>query len=245
MQDTGTIIVEHYRKAASQDAGKVHYKGLHIHAVEGLHEFIGAIASRVFVAGSDVLDLAAGSGAMCLRLKDLGMNPTGCDLVVENFRLRDSIPFVAANLNQSFPAEFLDRFDGILASEIIEHLENPRHFLRQCFSVLKPGGHLILTTPNVDSSLSRAILVRFGVFQWFSQKNYKVDGHITPLPRMVLRNALAEAGFNILEETSVGKREFSFWSWWKIIALAALLRLVDSCDTPQNEILVVLAQKPA
>jgi SAM-dependent methyltransferase len=141
---------------------------------------------------------------MCLRLKDFGMSPTGCDLVVENFRLHDIVPFVAANFNQVFPVEFLDRFEGVVASEIIEHLENPRQFLRQVFSILKPGGQLILTTPNVDNAFSRAMLVRFGTFNGFRQQQYAIDGHITPLPLMVLRNAMAEAGFNILEVTSVG-----------------------------------------
>ena len=244
MQEDGTIIVEHYRRAASQDAGEVQYRGLQIHGQKGIHECVGAIAARVLGTGSSVLDLAAGSGALCLRLKDLGMNPTACDLVGENFRLHGSVPFVTANLNQDFPAEFLDHFDGITATEIIEHLENPRHFLRQCFSVLKPGGYLILTTPNVDSALSRAVWVRTGAFQWFSQKNYLGDGHITPLPRMVLRNSIAEAGFNILEETSVGEGEISFRSWWKMYIFAVLLRMADNCDTPQNEILVVLAHKP-
>jgi SAM-dependent methyltransferase len=244
MQETGTVIVENYRRSATLEAGDVQYRGLRIHALEGLHEFVGEIAARAFEPGSNVLDLAAGTGAMCLRLKDLGMNPTGCDLVVENFRLHDSVPFVAANFNEVFPVEFLNRFEGVVASEIIEHLENPRHFLRQSFSVLKPGGHLILTTPNVDNAFSRAMLVRFGNFAWFRPQNYAIDGHITPLPLMVLRNAMAEAGFNILEVTSVGECIFSFWSWWKLHTLAALLRLVDRGNTQQKEILVILAQKP-
>ena len=155
MREGGTVIVEAYRKAAGEHAGDNNYRGLRIHALYGLHEFVGALAERTFAAGSNVLDLAAGSGALCLRLKDSGFNPTACDLVDENFRLHDSVPFVAANLNQDFPAEFAGRFEGIVATEIVEHLENPRHFLRQCFSALKPGGQLILTTPNVDSALSR------------------------------------------------------------------------------------------
>jgi SAM-dependent methyltransferase len=244
MQEGGTVIVDAYRKAASEDAGSINYRGLRIHALNGLHEFVGDLAERALATGSNVLDLAAGSGALCLRLKDLGLNPTACDLVGENFRLHDSVPFIAANLNQDFPAEFFGRFDGITATEIVEHLENPRHFLRQCFSALKPGGSLILTTPNVDSALSRAMLIRFGAFYWFSQDNYRDDGHITPLPRMLLQNAMAEAGFNILEVTSVGEWEGGFWSCLKLHVFAALLRAVGRCDTLQNEILVVLARKP-
>lgn len=244
MQENGTVIVENYRKAANRDAGSNQYGGLTIHALKGLHELVGSIAGRVLAAGSSVLDVAAGSGALCLRLKDLGLKPTACDLVVENFRLYESVPFVVANLNRDFPAELLGRFEGITATEIVEHLENPRHFLRQCFHALRPGGYLILTTPNVDSAFSRAMLIRFGVFQWFSQDNYRVDGHITPIPLAVLRNAMAEAGFDILEVTSVGELDYGFWSWWKMRAFAILLRAVDKCNAEQNEVLVVLARKP-
>lgn len=244
MLETGTVIVDHYRRNATLEVGNVQYRGLHIHALEGVHEFVGDLAARVLEPGSNVLDLAAGTGAMCLRLKDLGMNPTGCDLVVENFRLHGSVPFVAANFNHVFPGVFLDRFDGVVASEVIEHIENPRHFLRQCFSVLKPGGQLILSTPNVDSAFSRAMLVRFGTFNWFRPQNYAIDGHITPVPLMVLRSALSEAGFNLLEVASVGKCQFSFRSWWKLHMLAAILRMIDGGKTQQKEILVILAQKP-
>lgn len=40
------------------------------------------------------------------------------------------------------------RFDTVLAGEIVEHLEDPYRFLRGCRSVLRPGGRLILSTPN-------------------------------------------------------------------------------------------------
>jgi SAM-dependent methyltransferase len=246
MTHDGTLILEKYRQAAAQDVkqGQYHYGGLEIHAWRGIHESVGSIAGRVFATGSAVLDMAAGSGAMCLRLRDAGLIATGCDLVSENFRLHDSVPFILANLNQDFPAGFHDSFDGVTATEIIEHLENPRHFLRQCFSILKPGGHLILTTPNVDSAIARAIWVRSGTFKWFTERDYRNEGHITPLPLMVLRNALSEAGFRIVEVTSAGEEHASILSWWKIHALAAVLRAADGCDTPQKVALVVLAQKP-
>ena len=43
----------------------------------------------------------------------------------------------------------LDRkFDTIIAGEIIEHLDNPGQFLRNMFRHLKPGGRLVVSTPN-------------------------------------------------------------------------------------------------
>ncbi|WLW38181.1 hypothetical protein [Halorubrum spindle-shaped virus-BLv25] len=40
-------------------------------------------------------------------------------------------------------------FDKIVAGELIEHLSNPGMFLESCYEHLRPGGELILTTPNV------------------------------------------------------------------------------------------------
>ncbi len=40
------------------------------------------------------------------------------------------------------------RFDAIVAGEVLEHLENPYRFVRDCREVLRPGGCLVLSTPN-------------------------------------------------------------------------------------------------
>src|SRR5688572_18636012 len=40
------------------------------------------------------------------------------------------------------------RFDTIIASEVIEHLENPGEFLRSCLEHLTPDGRVVLTTPS-------------------------------------------------------------------------------------------------
>lgn len=48
-----------------------------------------------------------------------------------------------------------DSFDFVLAFQIIEHIKNDRFFLQEIHRVLKPGGRLILTTPNKKMSLTR------------------------------------------------------------------------------------------
>lgn len=50
------------------------------------------------------------------------------------------------NLNLPF---IKNRFHNIVAGEIIEHLENPLFFLKECHRILKPMGKLILSTPNI------------------------------------------------------------------------------------------------
>lgn len=246
MQKSDTVIVDMYRRqGASGATSENNYKGLIINALPGLHEVVGAIASRLFPPNVEILDLASGSGALCCRIRDLGFRPTACDLVDENFRLHGEIPFYSANLNNALPDTFNSRFDGITATEIIEHLENPRGFLRQCYSALKPGGYLILTTPNVDSALARGEMVRSGYFRWFDKQNYLSNGHITALPLFTLRRALDEVGLGIIEVSSHGEPPNTDWIGFKMRCLAALLRVLDGVKSEQGEILVVVARKDA
>lgn len=45
------------------------------------------------------------------------------------------------------------KYDTVIAAEIIEHLENPLQFLRNCRKLLKKGGFIIVSTPNATSLL--------------------------------------------------------------------------------------------
>jgi len=73
---------------------------------------------------------------------------------------------VYADLNQPFPFTN-NQFDGVVAIELIEHLENPYHFLREATRIAKAW--IIVTTPTDD--------------RWFSEGNYRIRGHrsIAPL----------------------------------------------------------------
>ncbi len=103
MQDSGHLVLDHYRQAAKYDtATGSNYKGLSTPAVPGIHEEVAKAAKRELSPDADVLDIGCASGALCLRLHELGFNMTGCDLVPENFRLRETMPFVKVNLKSSF-----------------------------------------------------------------------------------------------------------------------------------------------
>ncbi|MEY4413522.1 MAG: hypothetical protein RIQ53_815 [Pseudomonadota bacterium] len=199
-----TVLVDHFRAAAQRAADGNAYQGLQVHALAGLHPYLAGQVQRWFQPGARLIDLAAGSGAMCRRLADLGYRPTGVDYVGENFRPRD-IPFRQCDLNQDFAPAFAgEGIAAILASEIIEHLENPRHFARQCHALLPPGGRLILTTPNVDSPASVMVYARTGMHLWFNDVEYRNQGHISPLSQWQIGKAFGEAGFRTLWQGSFG-----------------------------------------
>ena len=224
--------------------GDHEYHGLRVHAVVGLHDMVGDLACAEFPKGGDVLDVASGSGAMCLRLQEAGYNMTGCDMVEENFQLKGRVPFQALDLNTKFSETIGKLYDAVTATEIIEHLENPRQFLRECFACLKPGGKLLLSTPNLETALSKAFYVTSGTSRWYTDRDYMEYGHITPMPLWVLKKGLLEAGFKIDKITSQGEYTGPWKGWWKMRLLNSLFKVLDRVDSPQGDILIILAHKP-
>ena len=92
-------------------------------------------------------------------------------------------------------------FDIVTCSEVIEHLENFRALLREAHRVLRPGGTLVLTTPNVLNAWSRLRYVASGFANLFgplpvhNDKLYSTGGHISPIAYFYLAHALLDAGF--------------------------------------------------
>lgn len=199
MQESAVTIVDHYRTGI---AGNGDYKGLPIYALPALHASAADVMQRHAATNGRVLDLASGSGAFALRLIDNGFRLECSDLVAEGFALKD-VKFHKLDFNTGFSAE-VNGYDAISALEIIEHLENPRHFLRQCNNALKPGGVLVLSTPNVETPRSVWRFITRGEFRQFGDEDYQKSGHITPITQKQFHNIIAEQGWDIIEFTSVG-----------------------------------------
>jgi SAM-dependent methyltransferase len=103
-------------------------------------------------ADSVVADLGAGGGQNSLLLARRGLLPVACDVVPA---ARHSGMF-AVGMDAGDCLPFRDgALDGVLAGEIIEHLYDPALLLRECRRVLRPGGVLVLTTPNLAAAQDR------------------------------------------------------------------------------------------
>ncbi len=87
--------------------------------------------------------------------------------------------------------------DVVAAIEVIEHLENPREFMQKLVRWAKPGGWVIVTTPNQLSWLSLVTLVLKHRVQAFQDVHY--PAHLTALLEVDLRRVAAEAGLAKIE----------------------------------------------
>jgi len=144
-------------------------------------------------ARGSLLDFGAGRGELLVRLHELGSfeRLAGIDLFERPVDLPSSIAWHRQDLNEEVQ---IDRtFDAVVCSETIEHLENPRHVFRSLRRLLRPGGLLVLTTPNQESIRSYAGLIFAGHFTQFLGACY--PAHITALVRLDLRRLAGEVGF--------------------------------------------------
>jgi 2-polyprenyl-6-hydroxyphenyl methylase/3-demethylubiquinone-9 3-methyltransferase len=109
------------------------------------------LLTEVLPPGARVLDVAAAQGNFSLTLAELGFDVTWNDLraeLADYVRLkheRGQITFAAGN---AFELEFPSRFDAVLITEIIEHVAHPDDFLAKAAALVRPGGYIVMTTPN-------------------------------------------------------------------------------------------------
>ncbi|MFN7920327.1 MAG: methyltransferase domain-containing protein [Bryobacteraceae bacterium] len=113
------------------------------HTLELLREAVAPPAS--------ILDIAAAQGNFSLTLAELGYRVTWNDLRSElagYVRMkyeRGDITYAAGN---AFELRFPELFDAVLITEIIEHVAHPDQFLANAAALVKPGGYVVMTTPN-------------------------------------------------------------------------------------------------
>ncbi len=155
-----------------------------------------------------VFDGAAGNGILAEKLIERGFAVIVTDLKIRE-NLRPNLRFFQSDLNRDLACRS-ESFDYCLCLETIEHLENPWHFLREISRIIKPGGRLILSTPNIDYLTCKlCFLFKGNFYPFFGRWQYEVIGHLTPLSRYYLDRILERNGFRI-EKISYNRYRIPF-----------------------------------
>jgi SAM-dependent methyltransferase len=85
------------------------------------------------------------------RLRESFSSVTGIDISEENIRTLEKLGFINLHVQSAESFELEDKFDTVVAGELIEHLANPGLFLQRARTHLNEGGIVVLTTPNAFS----------------------------------------------------------------------------------------------
>jgi len=151
---------------------------------------VSALAARQ-IRGGTFVDVGCGRGDLRRTLDDRFDRYVGFDAVRYD-GLPADVDFHAVDLDgDDWHVPTLSA-DVVAAVETIEHLENPWRFVRTLVHLTKPGGWVVVTTPNQLSALSLATLLVKHRFSAFQDPMFPV--HRTALLESDLRRVLSSAG---------------------------------------------------
>lgn len=200
-------------------------------------------AAKLFAAwprAGRVLDMAAGSGAFARRLLEMGFTVEACDLFPEQFRVPE-VPIKFADLSNRLPYDD-GSFDVLSCLEGVEHLEDQFAFIRECWRVLRPGGRLLVSTPNILGMASRWRYFWTGFFPLATKpmnehRKAPIHDHIHLITYYELRYILRTTGFRVVEVTTDRIRKYGLVHGWAVPLVWAATRLAlrREADPLQSE----------
>lgn len=150
-------------------------------AMPGVHEKVIELATPFF-SESNIVILGSGEGNFEQKLLRSGISPlklTSTDINPSQYKI-NGITCHFCDLNEKLFFE-KDSFDLAIAIEVIEHLFNPHNLINEAYRIIKPGGRLFLTTPNVHSFPQKLRYLVTDQFLGFQEQQYYGSGHIHPI----------------------------------------------------------------
>ena len=109
------------------------------------------LLARGLPSPAKVLDIAAAQGNFSLSLAELGYRVTWNDLrddLAGYVKLKHTSGDITYAPGNAFDLTFEELFDGVLITEVIEHVAHPDSFLAATARLVRPGGCIVMTTPN-------------------------------------------------------------------------------------------------
>ena len=184
---------------------------------EAIYRMVARTLAGRGVSGGRLVDVGCGGGGLWRVLADRFDDYCGVDLVrYESFPA--DAEFHQVDLDRPDWPVLPGLADVVAAVETIEHLENPWAFVRALTRLAKPGGFVVVTTPNQLSLLSLATLLAKRRFSAFQDVHY--PAHRTALLESDLRRMAGECG---LEAVSIaysrrGRLPLSPWHYPEALA---------------------------
>jgi 2-polyprenyl-3-methyl-5-hydroxy-6-metoxy-1,4-benzoquinol methylase len=191
-----------------------------------IYRAVEAVVSARGASGV-LADVGCGRGALWTHLRPFFSRCIGID-AVHYEALGEDVEFRPVDVERApLPIE-TGEVNTAVAVETIEHLENPRAFVRELVRITRPGGVVIITTPNQRSLLSLLTLMMTGEFSAFRDNSY--PAHRTALLEVDLRRIASECGIGDLrvDYTRRGRIPLSRWHYPAALSRAFPRALSDN-----------------
>lgn len=155
-------LVEFYSKKSyfikEEDTCTSGYENYFTQCTTGLlEEYFDLVERYANVRRGKLCDVGCGPGGLLKIARDRGWEATGVEIsswaVLEGRKAGLDI-YEGSLLDARFPA---DSFDAVSMFDVLEHLATPRQYVQEIHRILKPGGVLLIETPNVDGFFARYV----------------------------------------------------------------------------------------
>ncbi|MCI2424435.1 class I SAM-dependent methyltransferase [Candidatus Acetothermia bacterium] len=163
-----------------------------------------------------LLDVGCGNGRFLVRMQELGWEVTGVEpdgeaakVALERFGLS---VHEGALEEVAFPD---DTFDAITMSHVVEHLPDPISTISECRRILKKGGRLVVTVPNIES-----LSYRIYREAW---RGLEVPRHLFLFSSPTLRACVERSGLQLLELRTTARTARWMWAASRLIRRNGIL----------------------
>lgn len=200
--------------------------------MEGSSRILGSVLSRIglledIVGGSvrylkaedrgRLLDVGCGNGFFLDQMRRLGWNVEGVELdgmAASVARTKFELEVFQGSLEEAkFPDKY---FDAITINHVIEHVLDPIGLLKECRRMLRPGGKLVVMTPNI-----RSLGARVFCEYW---RGLEVPRHLFLFAPQSLRACTKAAGLNIQHFRTTANIASFIWAASSLIRRDGMLK---------------------
>src|SRR6266853_5290174 len=192
-------------------------KAISLYQFGGSEDLVRRIQKRfvkLFAGCGPVLDIGCGRGIFLELLASGGIEAVGLDHSPESIAACEARGFtVYSQEADQYLRKSAGQFGGIFCSHVIEHMgyDDAMAFLELCYAALRPGGKLLLVTPNPED------LAIIGEIFWLDPT------HVRPYPLQLLCSMLEGSGFTVTQREQfnggwrlIGRRHLIAFYWKKM-----------------------------
>eukprot|EP01134_Creolimax_fragrantissima_P000352 CFRG0352T1 len=191
--------------------------------------------------GITILDVGCGGGLLSENLARLGANVTGIDAAFENISIAKLHSKGDQSLAHSLKYEHISAedlhasgqtFDAVIASEILEHVENPQEFVRTCAAMLKSNGVFIASTINKTwQGYLKTVVAAEHLLRWVPVGTHEYNKFITPFDMSAYAG---HAGLTALDVQGMSYDLGNKWSLTSDVSSNYIFSAIRRCETRNN-----------